>query len=70
MYTFELMGKVLGRDEEEQRIVVTVPWFIPSFYEYFVLILRLSSRMLVKEASGTVVLRPEGTMRPKFWQAW
>jgi hypothetical protein len=64
------MGKVLGRYEEEQRIVVTVPWFIPKFCEYFVRMLRLSNRMVVKEASGSVVLRPEGTMRPKFWQAW
>jgi len=36
VYTFEVIGNVLGLDEEEQRIIVTVLWFIPKFCECFV----------------------------------
>lgn len=36
VYTFEVMCRVLGRDEEEQRIIVIAPWFISKFFEYFV----------------------------------
>jgi hypothetical protein len=69
LYTFEVMVKVIGRDEQEQRVRVAVPWFIPEVCEYFVCWGCQVWRPL-KKLLDCCTETGRGALRLQVWRAW